>query len=82
MKARRQLREGGRGIEKKKLWGEFKNGHILNGRSKLRPTGLENRTRKFSTLDIFHSLSLSVSVSLSRKGEHTQWVVTFSKPGQ
>lgn len=51
----RREAQGGRGIEgKKKLWGEFKNGHILNGQSKLRPTGLENRTRKFRTLDISH----------------------------
>lgn len=74
-------------MKEKKLWGEFKNGHILNGRSKLRPTGLENRTHKFRALDISRylflpSTSSSLSLSPSRKGEHTQWVVTCSKPGQ
>lgn len=61
------MEEGGkraRGAEEK-LWGEFKNGHILNGRSKLRPTGLENRTHKFSVLDMFHCFSRSSPLSPS-----------------
>lgn len=67
---------------KENLWGGFKNGHILNDRSKLRPTGLENRTHKFRTLNMFYffllpslfSLSLSLSLSFfSSAGKKNKW---------
>lgn len=70
-------------MQNEKLWRRFKNGHILNGRSKLRPTGLENRTHKFRALDTFHYLFLAPSLARGKeRGTHTQWAVTFSKPGQ
>lgn len=73
--------EAGRVKWKEKLWGGFKNGHIWSDRSKLRPTGLENRTHKFRTLNMFYcfllpslfSLSLSFFSSAGKKinGTHT-----------
>lgn len=70
---------------KEKLWGGFKNGHISNDQSKLRPTGLENRTHKFRTLNMFHcfllpslfspSLSFISSAEKKKKKEHTHFTV-------
>lgn len=82
-----EMKSGGSGrVEwKEKLWGGFKNGHILNDRSKLRPTGLENGTHKFRTLNMFHSfllpslfspsLTFFTSAGEKKRGTHTHFTV-------